>query len=164
MKENSFLEKAKKYWDEGKPIDAGRLIFEALPNSSRPLWAAQILKIVSEKSNIQNDMINRLIKMASNQSEWINAKKIFSVIRQTALDLDKKRESGLSKDQEILGWVLSLAELVAKVTYNAINPFDEFDEDSGWWIASNLNGFCKCLADEDFTKKAWTILCGQNNG
>jgi hypothetical protein len=30
---------------------------------------------------------------------------------------------------------LVLAELVAKVTYNETNPDDEFDEDSGWWVA-----------------------------
>jgi hypothetical protein len=42
----------------------------------------------------------------------------------------------LTKDQETLASLLLLAEMVAKVTYNATDPPDEFDENSGWWIAA----------------------------
>ena len=55
--------------------------------------------------------------------------------------------------------LLSLAELVAKVTYNAVDPPDEFDEDSGWWIAASLRGFVDLWMDDEFSKVAWSALC-----
>jgi hypothetical protein len=34
--------------------------------------------------------------------------------------------------------LLLLAEIAAKVMYNATQPDDPFDEDSGWWLAPCL--------------------------
>ena len=69
----------------------------------------------------------------------------------------------LTKEQELLGWLLALAELVAKVTYNATDPQDEFDEDSGWWIAPCLKGFLDSLNDNEFSNVAWSALCWEVN-
>ena len=47
-----------------------------------------------------------------------------------------------------------------KVTYNATNPNDEFDEDSGWWIVACLRGFVDARwKDEEFATAAWTAAC-----
>jgi hypothetical protein len=51
-----------------------------------------------------------------------------------------------------------LAELVAKVTYNATDPPDRFDEDSGWWIAACLRDLVDRLGDEEFSEAAWSAL------
>jgi hypothetical protein len=56
--------------------------------------------------------------------------------------------------------LLSLAELVAKVTYNAAEPPDPFDEDSGWWIAASIRGFVDHRwKDQEFSEAAWSALC-----
>jgi len=47
---------------------------------------------------------------------------------------------------------------VAKVTYNATNPTDEFDEDSGWWIARCLKDVLELLGDDEFSRSMWTTL------
>ena len=82
-------------------------------------------------------------------------------MRKSTLELDRIRERGLTKDQELLGWLLALAELVAKVTYSATDPPDEFDEDSGWWIAPCLKGFLDSLNDSEFSNAAWAALCSE---
>lgn len=54
--------------------------------------------------------------------------------------------------------LLPLGELVAKVTYNATNPMDEFDEDSGWWIAPCLQDILSRLNDDAFSNEAWAAF------
>ena len=54
--------------------------------------------------------------------------------------------------------LFALAELVAKVTYNAAEPPDEFDQDSGWWIASELRYFVDLWNDKSFSESAWLAL------
>jgi hypothetical protein len=100
-----------------------------------------------------------VLYIADHTKEWRNAHDAFSTVRKSTLKLDRIRERGLTKEQELLGWLLALAELVAKVTYNATDPLDEFDEDSGWWIAPCLKGFLDSLNDDEFSNAAWSALC-----
>jgi hypothetical protein len=75
------------------------------------------------------------------------------------LKLEELRRKGeLTKDQEVFAELLSLAELVAKVTYNATIPPDPFDEDSGWWIAPTLRVFVEIWPDAKFSQEAWSAL------
>ncbi len=60
--------------------------------------------------------------------------------------------------QDLLLNHLLLAELVAKVTYNSTNPPDEFDEDSGWWIAPCLKDILDAVNDENFSLTVWSAL------
>lgn len=53
---------------------------------------------------------------------------------------------------------LCLAENVAKVVYNATNPPDPFDEDSGWWIAVCLKEILDLLSDGEYAETMWAIL------
>jgi hypothetical protein len=55
-----------------------------------------------------------------------------------------------------------LAENVAKVLYNATDPRDEFDEDSGWWIVSCLKDILDVLKDDEFSKVAWLAACSRD--
>jgi hypothetical protein len=55
--------------------------------------------------------------------------------------------------------LLALTELVAKVTYNATDPTDEFDEDSGSWIAVCLKELLDSLKDDALSKSMWSALC-----
>jgi hypothetical protein len=80
-----------------------------------------------------------------------------------ALD-ELERTQGLTKEQKLLSYILSLAELVAKVTYNAVNPPDEFDEDSGWCLAPFLKGFADHYwPDDEFRRAAWSALTWHGN-
>lgn len=158
---DDVLVRAAECWSNGQALEAGKLIYEAMPTKSRPKWAAQILKVVLDKSGIRSAIFNPVLAAADHESRWKSGHQVFSTLRDSVLKFDdKRRQSGLSDDEELLVSILSLAELVAKVTYNATNPPDEFDEDSGWWIAACLRGFLDHdWSDEDFVQKAWTALC-----
>jgi hypothetical protein len=160
--ENTLLQKASEYWQGGMPLEAGRLIFENMPSNARPRWAARILSLVLARSGIQSPLFEGVLQTAEREDLWRNGHRVFSTLRASTLKLDDmERTRGLTQNQQDLRYVLSLAELVAKVTYNATNPLDEFDEDSGWWLAACLRGFVDAWSDDEFSKAAWSALCAR---
>jgi hypothetical protein len=55
--------------------------------------------------------------------------------------------------------MLYMAELVAKLSYNAALPSDEFDEDTAAWVAHHLRGFARHIGDDAaFMDMAWKAL------
>lgn len=158
--EKNHLKQAAEYWANGRPLEAGRIIYESLPLESRPIWASRILKLILGKSGIQSSQLEYLLKVADNRHRWNEGHTVFSDIRCSVLKLDElRRKRSLSVDEALQCDVLSFAELVAKVVYNASNPRDEFDEDSGWYIAASLRGFIDLeWPDEAFGKDAWNVL------
>jgi hypothetical protein len=157
------LRRAAEYWGSGQPLEAGKLIYDSLPTEDRPRWASGILQLVLARSGIRSSLFDQVLHVATHQAMWGDGHRAFSMLRASTLKLDElERTRGLTEDEELLSSVLSLAELVAKVTYNATSPADDFDEDSGWWIAACLRGFVDhCWSDEEFSKAAWSALCFQ---
>ena len=142
-------------------MDAGKLIFENLPNDVRPKWAASILKFALARSGIRSLLLRQVLRTADNRNLWKNGHRIFSKVRGKTLNVDElARKRRLTKDEELWLGMLVLAELVAKVTYNATNPLDEFDEDSGWGIVTCLKYFVDKIwpDDEEFAKAAWLAV------
>jgi hypothetical protein len=68
--------------------------------------------------------MGEVLAIAADPARWTDGHRAFSVLRRRA-EYPGSREE----------YIVAIGELVAKVTYNATNPPDEFDEDSGWWIA-----------------------------
>ena len=159
--DQSHLRQAAECWAQGAALEAVKLIYENLPTKSRPRWASEILKVVLQRSGIQSSLFDQVLFAAQHEDMWKSSHQVFSTLRHATLGLDKlRRGPGLSEDERLLASVLSLAELVAKVIYNATNPPDEFDEDSGWWIVASLRGFVDHRwTDEQFATVAWLALC-----
>jgi hypothetical protein len=158
--DDNHLERAREYWKGGKPLEAGRLLYDNLPVEARPAWAVRILRLVLDRSGLDRSHFGRILYTADHPRQWANGHRCFDLIRQETLKCDELRRMGrLTKEQELFASLLSLAELVAKVTYNAVDPPDEFDEDSGWWIAASLRGFVDRWKNEEFSKAAWSALC-----
>ncbi len=157
----SLLNQVAKYWANGKPLEAGRLVYESLSPYSRPRWASRILKVVIDQTGIRSPLFDQVLAVAEHQDMWNTGHQVFSILRDSTLRLDeKRRKSGLSEDEQLLATVLSLAEFVAKVIYNATYPSDEFDENSGWWVVAYLRSFVdKTSGDERFADSAWSALC-----
>lgn len=159
----THLVRAAECWRSGKPLEAGRLIFERLASEARPKWAARVLKLAVDKSGIKHPLFEQVLRTADERSMWAKGHRLFSEVRDSTLELDNvKRTQGLSEEQRILHTLFVLAELVAKVTYNATDPPDEFDEDSGWWIAVCLRRFVDSMGrDDEFAVAAWSALSGE---
>jgi hypothetical protein len=161
QKDENYLRQAADHWAKSESLDTGKLIYEHLPSKARPRWAARILKLVLDRSGIQSSLFTQVLAAADHEDMWKNGHQVFSKLRHTTLSLDDlRRDRGLTKDEELLASLVSLAELVAKVIYNASSPPDEFDEDSGWWIAACLRTFVDHgWSDEHFATAAWSALC-----
>lgn len=181
----TLVAEALAHWQERRPLEVGRLLFEALPDEVRPVWAARILRLVLEKSGLSGDStqksspwnwlqrlrpqremfpyreVGHVLTLAASPEEWHRAHDAFSAVRTQVLRLDQQQRSeGLSSEQDLHLSILSMTELVAKVTYNASNPMGPFDEDSGWWIAACLRGFVDHAwpGDVGFAAVAWSAL------
>jgi len=150
------LSKARTLWEKGEALDAGKLIFESLPVETRPQWAGRGLRLALDRTGIKSEPIERALAIAMTRNYWGKAHDAFSSLRKATLELDKLK--ALSHQQELLLSLLVLAELVAKVTYNSTNPSDEFDADSGWWIAPCLRELLDFVNDEEFSMAAWSAL------
>ena len=155
---NSIANQAAELWQQGQALEAGKLLFEALPNASRPVWAAEALALVLDQGKLQHDLFDTVLQTAREPALWNAGHRVFRSVRGEVLKLEKK--SRRSSAEEFLLSSFLLAELVAKVSYNATNPVDEFDEDTGWWIEPSLRAFADHHWQEtDFAAKAWQVLC-----
>ena len=153
---NDTLTKALDFWDCRQPVEAGRSLFEAIKPSERAKWAVAVLRLAQERSTLVSQSIQHLLRISDDSGNWPLAKQVFSTLRAEVLKLERLQTLTDAQEEGIL--CLYLAENVAKVLYNATNPPDEFDEDSGWWVAGCLRRYVDHLNDDEFTRKAWTTL------
>jgi hypothetical protein len=157
----SELKQAEELWNNNQAYEAGRIIFEGLPKEVRPAWAVGILRLVLERTGEKYKQIDRMLRIADRREEWSKAYEAFDSLRDLTLKLDRRRLREPGEERKVANTeeaVVALAELVAKVTYNATDPDDEFDEDSGWWIAFSLRAFVDSWKDKDFAQAAWAAL------
>lgn len=107
-------------------VKIGEQIFENLPNDIRPGWAGFVLsRFDNYLKNIPTFVLD-LYPIIDNKSRWPEAHEQFTKIRVFGLE-NKKYEPEI---------YLRLAELVAKVTFNASGQPAPFDSDSGHYITS----------------------------
>lgn len=107
-------------------INIGQQIFENLPNDIKPGWAGLVLSRFDHYIKDIPTSILELYPIVENKDRWKEAHEQFTKIRVFGLE---------NKNYEPDNY-LKLAELVAKVTYNASRQPAPFDRDSGHYIAS----------------------------
>ena len=107
-------------------IQIGQQVFENLPNNIRPGWAGLILSRFDNYIKNIPASIRELYPIIDTNERWKEAHGQFNKIRRFLLD---------NKNYQPESYLL-LAELVAKVTYNASGEPAPFDNDSGHYIAS----------------------------
>jgi hypothetical protein len=156
------VETIRHYWTHGQSVEAGKLVYESLPVHHRPRWAVNILRLVLSRAGYETESISQLLRIADQESDWVDAHGAFSDVRSDVLQFDRKYvryPRDLTEEKKLHWHILLLAELVAKVTYNAADPPDPFDEDSGWYIPNWLRGFADTTwKDQDFADAAWKAL------
>jgi hypothetical protein len=159
--DDNKAERAAEHWREGRPLEAGELLYQSLPKEVRPTWASKVLKLVVERSDVHFPRIEYLLYIANHPTEWENAHRAFDLLRDSSLELLALKSR--THNQQLLLSLLSVAALVAKVTYNATDPSDPFDEDAGCWMAVCLKHVLDVLNDHDFSQSAWLTLCCQES-
>ncbi len=150
------LQQIRELWERGQGVAAGQSIFERIEPADKPKWAASVLQFVLVRRGKWNAAIAQLIEIADDPAQWKQAKQLFLTLRDDVLELEGQHV--LSDDERALLCELYLAENVAKVIYNATDPPDEYDADSGWWIAECLRCCINESRDNEFAQEAWLML------
>jgi hypothetical protein len=127
---------ARSAWDSGKDLDAGQLIFESLTTDEQVAWAEGVLRACVTRGHSIPE-IDQVLALVQDQSAWKAGHEAFRAVRKLTLIVEASPE----RVDSALHHLLLIAELVAKVAYNATQPIDPFDEDSGWWLAPSVRGF-----------------------
>lgn len=138
-------------WTSGEELTAGQELYESIPNHNRPLWAAAILMFSIAESSLDLAPVNDVLEIAQDERRWCEAHKAFGAVRDMTL---KSESAGYSNEHVAL---LFIAEIAAKVTYNASGEPAPFDADSGAWMAKNFRHFvavCHSATEQD----SWKLL------
>ncbi|SDC13163.1 hypothetical protein [Niabella drilacis] len=114
------------HYDIKTNIKIGQQILENIPNDIRPGWAGLILSRFDNYIENKPTSITQLYPIIDNKERWKEAHEQFNKIRRFLLD---------NKNYQPEAYLL-LAELIAKITYNASEQPAPFDNDSGHFIAS----------------------------
>jgi hypothetical protein len=107
-------------------VKIGQQIFENLPNDIKPGWAGLVLSRFDHYVKEIPTSICELYPIIDSKDRWKEAHQQFNKIRIWSLENESYTPE----------CYLRLAELVAKVTYNASGQPAPFDNDSGHYIAS----------------------------
>jgi hypothetical protein len=113
-------------YDIKTDLKIGKQIFENIPNEIRPDWAGLVLSRFDHYIKDLPISVSTLYPIIDDKNRWKEAHEQFTKIRKFGLE---------NKNYEPDNY-LRLAELVAKVTYNASGQPAPFDSDSGHYIAS----------------------------
>lgn len=148
MKQDVIIE-ASRRWSSGRALEAGRILYEYLPNDQRPLWAARILAHCLQLIRSVRE-IDAIYEIAMDKTRWKEAHGAFWPLRELILKAERSKSA-----DEIYARILYLAENTAKVAYNASGEAAPFDHDAGWWIISNLRYIVDKVKDVEFEVRAW---------
>lgn len=157
MNTSNWLNDAEQHWNGNRGYEAGILICSHLPIPAQPLWAARILRLAVEKSGASIPLLTDVQQVAMTPEKWSSGHRLFSEVRAITLQHDKT--SAGTPEDDMLSYLLAVAEQTAKVTYNATSPPDAFDDDSCAWIVAMLRGFVSHCDDDRFDEQAWQAVC-----
>lgn len=143
-----FINESKVFWDSGEPIKAGEILYEHIHNEHRPVWAAAVLSYCQELFPLFPE-IQTVLEIANELKRWPEAHKAFQAVRKLSLS---------QSEQPLIQNFLRLAELVAKVTYNASGSPAPFDHNSGWKLVAALHKICSIQNNSKFSEGAWHIV------
>lgn len=125
--------------------DGGRRIFLAVPVNARPGWAATLLELLAPYEPAIPSEVQELLHLIEDDKRWPEAHRQFNRIREVSL-------------RQPQNTFLDLAELVAKVTYNASNSPAPFDADAGWYIPALAAQLVNRTADESLRREVRRVL------
>ncbi len=110
--------------DIANNMETGKEIFENIPIRIRPFWGGLILSRFDHHIENIPPEIKDIFPIIHNNQKWKDANEQFSKIKRFML-----RNKSFQPET-----YLSLAEMVAKVTFNSALSLDVFEKDNGWYI------------------------------
>jgi hypothetical protein len=153
---------AYKLWRDGETYEAGRLVYETIPEQEHGQWALCVLALALKYAPASNYQVRWFLRVSRWRYLWFTAHSHFDAIRRVTLKFEKRkqRSNSLTKNDESRYHLCLLAEKVAKVVYNTTDPSGPFDANSGWYIVPALHGLLEVCEDERFNREAESLLFG----
>lgn len=144
------------HWRTGNALKAGEILFERLPASHRPRWAADVLAVCCSALDVVPAQVADLLEIARSAERWSEGHRAFDALRDEVLLV----EHGHRTLPRLTFQLLFVAENVARVVYNAGEPSDPFDRDGGWWVVATARAMVDQTGDRDFESRVWAALVG----
>ena len=148
-----IIQKAREYWDNNQPLQAGRAIFECIPINRRHLWAYEILNIAYSYFP-KGPKIEAVLEFAKFPEKWGEGKNGRSRDAHRIVDEVNHRQ-----DDPI---IFHLATQVGKIVYTAQQYPAPFDHSAGFRIAEILKQIVQQVSDREFEAKAWSTLANED--
>jgi hypothetical protein len=142
---HAYQQRAREYWESGRPLQAGKMIYENLPKEFRPHWAGNVLD-VGRRRFPQVREVDEVYFISCAAPHWERARQAFEAVRALTL----------ANPAAFPGAALlfRLAENTAKVIYNASGGPASYDHNAGWKLVEDLHAMCEFLNDPEFTVEA----------
>lgn len=153
------IDELKALWCRGDTLRVSNAILANLRPDDLPIWSAGLLNIIVLSASLDDQIFSQTVIIARTPDRWCEGHQQFSCIRRKVLSLYDAIRSAPTANQELELASLALAELIAKVTYNATSPADPFDEDSFESILSSVKAFDDYLADDNLSRKLCNHIC-----
>ncbi len=134
---------ARPAWAAGRDLQAGRILYEGLPVARRPRWASGLLRVACTRVAPPAE-VTHVLALVDDASRWAEARDAFLAIRDLSVDAPSS--------------LRQLAEVVAKVVYNASGASAPFDHHAGWRLAPYLRVVIVEIDDAAFTREAEAAL------
>jgi hypothetical protein len=150
-------DQVREFWQNNQPLEAGRLIFERIPNELRPKWAAGILRSVVEHTTVKSPLIDLAVQIGTNPEDWRHGHAASTEIGRLLLTLEQNNKE--PDQNRLLIHVLWLGVIVCRLSYNATSPTDPYDDDTGYHVASILKSIVDLIGDNGFSQTMWKRLC-----
>lgn len=139
-------------WLDGDDIvDFGHRLMADLPPAQQVARAKAVLDLCRGRLP-PIGAVERVATIAADPTRWAEGHDAFSAVRALTLREERKATHAAYKA------LLFVAEIAAKIIYNASGTPAPFDRDSPWWLANNARTFARALADEVFTRQLWHAL------
>lgn len=145
-----FEDEAGQWTSGADPIPLGRWIATRVPTQDQPRWAAAVLYVANECAP-GIDEVETVLRIAEDQRLWPRAHDAFTAVRRLALSRQDPRGT-----RESL--LFNLAELAAKVTYNASGEPAPFDHDAGWYVPRTARQLVELIGDSELQERMWLAV------
>ena len=142
-------------WLNGDAVAVGRTIMDVLPADAQVARAVAVLDLCRAQYRPVPE-VERVAAIGRDVARWCEGHGAFDHVR--VLSLKEERSPTL----RLYACLLFVAEISAKIIYNASQESAPFDDDSPWWLASNARDFVSEVGNPKFDRMVWAALCGED--
>lgn len=104
MNHPDWLTKARSHWDANRGYDSGVLICKQISLQKMPIWGADILRFMIQRSGVYHPILECTEQLARDHLKWEQGHDILSKVRKVTLIHDD--QSKKTPTDNILAWIL----------------------------------------------------------